>query len=173
MIEKSCEDIQTILVDYADGQLCPEEITIVSQHLDKCENCRKMFGALNKSLELSTVIWEDNLAEIDSVPVAASPKERKIHWLRYAAVAASILIIVTTAVFWRLINEPQERNAELSFEEIERNINDSANAARLLAATELLADYPDYKEIVENQYRYIAQRYPEISASEKLKLKIQ
>ena len=80
---------------------------------------------------------------------------------------------MTTAFFWRSVNKPQEQKVEISFEEIERNINDSANAARLLAATELLADYPDYKEMVENQYRYIAQRYPETSVSEEIKLKIQ
>jgi predicted anti-sigma-YlaC factor YlaD len=172
MIEKSCEDIQKILVDYADGQLAHEERTIVSRHLDNCENCRELLNALNKSLELSTIVWEENLGEIDSVPIAASPKIRKIHWFKYAAIAASILILVTTAVFWRSVNKPQERKTEMSFEEIERNIDDSASAARLLAAIELIADYPDYKEIVENQYRYVTQRYPEISTSEKLKLKI-
>ena len=113
------------------------------------------------------------MTEIENIEVPVSPKERKIQWLRYTAIAASILIIVTTVVFWRSVNKSKERKVELSFEEIERNINDSATAARLLAATELLANYPDFKEIVENQYRYIAQRYPETSASEKIKLKIQ
>ena len=173
MIEKSCEDIQKILVDCADGQLDLKEKTIVSQHLDKCENCQKLFKALNKSLLLSTIIWEDNLAEIDSVPVAASPKTRKIHWLRYAAVAASILIVFTTSILWNSVNRPKKREIEMSYEEIEKSINDSANAARLLAATELLADYPDYKEVVESQYQYIARVYPETPAAEKIKLKIQ
>jgi predicted anti-sigma-YlaC factor YlaD len=173
MIKKSCEDIQKILVDYADGQLCPEEETIVSQHLKKCQSCRKLFRALDKSLELSTIIWEDNLTEIDNVAIPASPKIRKIHWLKYASVAASILIIVTTAILWNSSNKQQEPEIQLSFEEIERNINDSANAARLLAATELLADYPDYKEMIENQYRYIARVYPGTPAAEKIKLKIQ
>jgi len=172
MRKKSCEDIQKILVDYADGQLHPEEKTIVSQHLDQCENCRNLFNALNKSLELSTIIWEDNLTEIQNVAIPDLPKERKIHWLRYAAVAASILIILTT-IITSSINKKQEPELEVSFEEIEKSINDSANAARLLAATELLADYPDYKEMVESQYRYIAKRYPETSATEKIKLKIQ
>ena len=172
MIEKNCEDIQKNLVDYIDGQLAHEEKTIVSQHLDKCESCRKLLKALNKSLEVSTIIWENNLIEIGNVPVAALSKIRKIHWLRYASIAASILIVVTTAFFWRSVNKPHERKVEISFEEIERNINDSASAARLLAATELLADYPDYKEIVENQYRYISQRYPGTPAAEKIKLKI-
>lgn len=173
MIKKTCEDIQKILVDYADGQLDPEEKTIVSQHLDKCENCQKLLNALDKSLELSTIIWEDYLAEIESVPVTASPKIRKIHWFRYAAIAASILIVLTTSILWHFVNRPEKKELELSFEEIERSINDSANAARLLAATELLADYPDYKEMVENQYRYIARVYPETPAAEKIKLKIQ
>ena len=172
MIKESCEDIQKILVDYADGQLDFKERTIVSKHLDKCENCQKLLRALNKSLELSTIIWEDNLTQIESVPVAASPKIRKINLLRYAAVAASILIVFTTSFLWNSFNKPQKPKLELSIEEIERSINDSANAARLLAATELLADYPDYKEMVENQYRYIARVYPETPAAKKIKLKI-
>ena len=172
MIEKSCKDIQKILVDYADGQLHPEEKTIVSQHLDQCENCRNLFNALNKSLELSTIIWEDNLTEIENSAIAASPKIRKIHWLKYASIAASILIVAATAILWNSFNKPQEPKLELSFEEIEKSINDSANAARLLAATELLADYPDYKEMVENEYRYIAKTYPGTPAAEKIKLKI-
>ena len=79
----------------------------------------------------------------------------------------------TTTILWSSFNKQQEPKLDLSFEEIERSINDSANAARLLAATELLADYPDYKEIVENEYRYIAQTYPDTPAAEIIKLKIQ
>jgi len=171
MMGKSCEDIQEMLVDYADGELSPGQSNEVAGHLEICENCRKLLKALQKSLDLANVVWEDGLRETEAVKKPARPKTRKIHWFRYAAVAAGILIVVTTSVVWREISRPQK--AELSFDEIERNISESANAARLLAATELLADYPDAKEIVEQQYRYIVKTYPQTPAAAKIKSKIQ
>jgi predicted anti-sigma-YlaC factor YlaD len=171
MTGKSCEEIQEMLVDYADGELIAGQSNEVAEHLETCENCRKLLQALGKSLELATVVWEDGLKETEAVKIPIRQKTRKIHWIRYAAVAAGFLIVVTTSIVWRGINRPQK--TEISFNEIERNIAESANAARLLAATELLADYPDAKEIVQQQYSYIARVYPETPAAAKIKLKIQ
>lgn len=171
MTGKTCEDIQEMLVDYVDGGLIASQSSEVTGHLETCENCRKLMIALQKSLDLATVVWEDGLKETEAIKIPIRQKTRKIHWFRYAAVAASILIVVTTSIVWREMNKPQK--VELSFEEIERNITESASAARLLAATELLADYPDAKEIVEQQYRYIAETYPRTPAAAKIKIKIQ
>ena len=170
-MKKSCEDIQDILVNYADGGLSQGQSNDVEAHLETCESCRKMLEALQKSLELATVVWQDNLKETEAVKVPTQQKTVRIHWFRYAAVAASILIVVTTSVVWRSFNKPKE--AELSFDEIERSIADSASAARLLAATELLTEYPNAREIVEQQYRYIAETYPQTPTAAKIKLKIQ
>jgi len=57
--------------------------------------------------------------------------------------------------------------------EIEREITESGSAARLLAAADLLAKYPDAKTIVERQYRYIVETYPETPAAAKAKLRIE
>ena len=170
-MKKSCEEIREILVDCADGELSPGQSGEVTEHLEQCESCRNLLKALQKSLDLSIVIWEDGLKETEAVKIPIPQKTKKIHWFRYAAVAASILIVVATSIIWRGVSRPKK--AELSFEEIERNISESANAARLLAATELLADYPDAKGIVEQQYRYIAETYPQTPAAAKIKLKIQ
>ncbi len=173
MIEKKCKDIENILVDYCDGLLSGEEKSQVSQHLENCENCRKLLGALERSMELSTVIWEDNVSDIEKIKISVSQKVRKIHWLRYTSIAASILIATTAAILWCSYHKPKEKPTELTFEQIEKNINDSANAARLLAATELLANNSDNKEIVQNGYHYIAKMYPDTPAAEKIKLKIE
>jgi predicted anti-sigma-YlaC factor YlaD len=171
MMGKSCENIQEMLVDYSDGELSPGQSNDVAGHLETCENCRKLLAALHRSLDLATVVWEDSLRETEAVKIPVRQKRARIHWFRYAAIAASILIVVTTSIIWRRINRPQK--TEISFDEIERNITESANAARLLAATELLADYPDAKEIVQQQYRYITKTYPRTPAAAKIKLKIQ
>ncbi|MBN2183017.1 MAG: zf-HC2 domain-containing protein [Sedimentisphaerales bacterium] len=171
MMGKTCEDIQEMLVDYADGELSPEQSSEVTGHLGQCENCRRLLEALQKSLELAGVIWEDGLAEEHVVKMPDRKKAIRIHWLRYAAVAASILIVVTTSIVWNSFRKQKE--PQLSYEQIERSIADSAKAARLLAATELLSDYPDTKDIVEQQYQYIVKTYPETPSAAKIKLKNQ
>ena len=57
-MEKTCEEIKEILVDYADGQLSQSESNKVAEHLGKCKNCQRMLDALQRSLELAGVIWE-------------------------------------------------------------------------------------------------------------------
>ena len=170
-MERSCEEIREMLVDYADGQLSPSESNKVAEHLEKCEHCREMLGALQRSLELAQVIWADGLAEAEKIRVPIPRRIRKVRWFRYAAVAAGILFVITTSVLWRAFLRPPKK--EISFIEIERRINESGSAARLLAATELLTEYPDAQSIVKEQYRYIVETYPETSAAAKAKLKIQ
>jgi predicted anti-sigma-YlaC factor YlaD len=170
-MKKSCEEIREMLVDYADGQLSPSEANRVAEHLRKCEHCQRMLETLQSSLELAGVIWADGLAETKEIRAPILGKPRKIRWLRYAAVAASILLVVTTSIVWRGLVKPTQK--EVSFAEIERKITESASAARLLAAAELLAEYPDAKSIVKEQYRYIVETYPETAAAAKAKLKIQ
>ena len=169
-MEKTCEEIREILVDYTDGQLSQSDSKKVGEHLRKCKNCRRMLEALQRSLELAGVIWEDGLAEINEIRIPIQGKAGKIHWFRYAAVAASILLVLTASIVWRSLVRPPEK--EISFADIERRITESANAARLLAAAELLAEYPNAQSIVKEQYRYIVDTYPETVAAAKAKSKI-
>ena len=173
-MEKSCEKIEELLVDYADGQLSPSEFNKVAEHLEKCENCQKLLGALNKSLELAGVIWSDGLRETKEIRGPIPSKHSKIHWYRYAATAAGVVLLLTSSVVWRAFIRPAKPlKNEINFADIERRINNAGNAARLLAATELLAEYPDSQSIVKDQYRYIVETYPDTSAADKAKLKIQ
>ena len=170
-MEKSCEKIQELLVDYADSQLSSDESNQVAEHLEKCEHCRKILEALNKSLKLAGIIWEDGLTETKEIHAPIHGKGRKILWPKHAAAAAGVILLLTTSILWRALIRPAEK--EINFAEIERRITEAGNAARLLAATELLAEYPDAQTIVKEQYRYIVEIYPETSAAKKAKLKIQ
>jgi len=170
-MEKSCEKIEQMLVDYADGRLSASDSDKVAEHLQKCEHCRNILGALNKSLELTGIIWADSLTETKEIRAPIPSKHRKITWPKYTAAAAGIILLLTTSVLWRALIRPQEK--ELDFADIERRITEAGTAARLLAATELLAEYPDAQPIVKQQYRYIVETYPETSAANKAKLKIQ
>lgn len=170
-MQKSCKDIAEMLVDYADGQLSPSESSEVAEHLAKCENCRSILEALHTSLDLAGVIWEDGLAETEAIRISIPRKARKLRWPRYAAVAAGILLVVTTSIVWRTLMRPTKK--EPTFAEIERKIADAGNAARLLAAAELLAKYPDAQIIAKRQYRYIVKTYPQTPAAAEAKLRIE
>jgi len=169
-MERSCEDIREMLVDYADGQLSQSESNKVAEHLGKCKNCRRMLDLLQRSLELAGVIWEDGLAETKEIRIPIPGKAGRIRWPRYAAVAAGVLLVLTTSIVWRALVKSTQK--EVSFAEIERRITESGSAARLLAAAELLAEYPDAQSIVKEQYRYIVETYPETAAAAEAKLKI-
>ena len=117
------------------------------------------------------MIWTDGLSETENLRIAAGRKTRRMHWSRYAATAASILVVATVSVVWRTSVKPKE--AEVTFAQIEREITDSASAARLLAATELLAEYPDARSLVDQQYRYIVETYPQTSAATKAQSRLQ
>ena len=162
--------IEQNLIDYADGQLSPSESSQIEEHLANCENCRKMLEALQRSLALAGVIWTDSLTEIENIRIPTSRKVEKFRWLRYTAIAASALLVITASVVWRTLMKPKE--PEITLVEIERKITESASAARLLAATELLTDYPDAQSIIDQQYRYIVKTYPETAAANKAKSKI-
>lgn len=168
-MEKSCKDIEEMLVDYADGQLSQSDSNKVAQHLAKCEECRKLLDALQKSLGLAGVIWTDSLTETENISIPAA-KSRKIRWPRYAAIAASVLLVATASIVWHTLTRPKVN--ELTFAEIERKITESGTAARLLAAAELLNDNPKVETIVKQQYQHIVQTYPETAAAAKAKLRI-
>ncbi len=169
-MEKSCKDIEQVLVDHADGQSSPSDSSEVAGHLADCERCRALLGGLQKSLELTGVIWTDSLSETENIRVPIWRKTRRLRWPRYAAVAASILLVAATSIVWLALTRPRE--AELTVAEIEREITESGNAARLLAATELLSRHPEAEAIVKQQYRNIVETYPETAAAAKAKSKI-
>jgi predicted anti-sigma-YlaC factor YlaD len=173
-MEKLCEKTEKMLVDYADGQSSSSDSNQVAEHLKKCEHCRKILGALHKSLELAGVIWADGLKETQEIHTPIPSKHRKTRRIKYAVAAAGIILLLTTSIVWRALVRPvRPSEKEINFADIERSITEAGNAARLLAATELLTEYPDAQSIVKEQYRYIAETYPETSAAKKAKLKIQ
>jgi len=57
--------------------------------------------------------------------------------------------------------------------EIKRKISESGDAARLLAAAELLSKYPEAENSVKQRYRHIVKTYPETTAAAEARQKIQ
>lgn len=170
-MQKSCKDIEQMLVDYADGRLSPSDSTQVAEHLAECERCRSTVKGLKKSLELADVIWQDHLTEAKATRAPIPRKSTELRRAKYAAVAAIILIVLGGSIVWRAVVRPAEK--ELTFPAIQRKISESASAARLLAAADLLAKYTDTKDIAKRQYHYVVKKYPDTPAAAEAKLRIQ
>ncbi|MCK4292498.1 MAG: zf-HC2 domain-containing protein [Planctomycetes bacterium] len=169
-MKESCDNFAEMLVDYADGGLSPEQSTKVADHLSECEDCRALLNGLQKSLELAQVIWEDNLSQTtETIGIPAPGRIRRRSWPRYAA--AAILIVSAISITSRIINKPAKD--EPTFAEIERKITEAGNAARLLAAADLLGAYSEAETIVKQQYRRIVETYPDTSAASKAKLQVE
>jgi anti-sigma factor RsiW len=168
-MEQICEGIKQMLVDYVDGELSPIDSNKVAKHLAKCANCRKFHDAIQKTLKLANIIWTDSLSETENIRIPVT-KTRKSRWPRYAAIAASILLVATASVVWHTLTKPKA--PELTFAEIERKITESGSAARLLAAVDLLSENPEAETIVKQQYEHIIEIYPETTAAAKAKLRI-
>ena len=172
-MKKSCRKIEVMLVDYADGQLSSSGSSEVKEHLAQCEACRKVLEALHRSLDLAGVIWTDGLTEAENMNIPSSRKARRLSRFHYAAIAASILLVITASVVWRALVKPVEVQEEPSFAAIEREIMDEGTAAKLLTATDLLADKPNVERLVKKQYEHIVDRYPNTKAAETAKTRIQ
>ncbi|MHC4154252.1 MAG: anti-sigma factor family protein [Planctomycetota bacterium] len=171
-MEKSCEHIDKLLVDYADGELSASESSQVAEHICKCQRCRRTVQALQRSLDLAGIVWADGLEEIRGAGLPRTKAAPRIRWCRYAAVAAGILIVVGIWIVWPTPTT-RPKDAVPKMAEIERTIQEAGRAARLLAAAELLGEYPDAKSIAEQQYRYIVETYPQTPAATQAKPRIQ
>jgi anti-sigma factor RsiW len=162
-MEKSCKDIEEVLVDYADGLLGACESEQVAEHLAGCSECRELLKGLRKSLGLVEVIWEDNVAEAAKIAVPQIRRVRKRTWRRY--VSAASIVVIGSICLMHFRKEPAAAPV-LSYEEIERKISEAGSAARLLAAAELLSEREDFENLVRQQYRYLIESYPESSSGD-------
>jgi predicted anti-sigma-YlaC factor YlaD len=171
--KENCEQLEDLLVDYADDQLDPDECSTVAGHLRSCSNCRAKVGALNKSLELTRIIFQDNLSQIDDTGPAVA-KSGKIKWKRLAWAAAAVLLAAGGLLtFHAQQTRPVEQTITASsIEEIDREINRALIAAKLLATAELMAESADNQNMVQKQYYHIAKTYPNTAAAQKAKLLI-
>jgi anti-sigma factor RsiW len=170
MTQKSCNEIEEMLVEYADGELSPSELSRVEAHLAGCERCRKTAEALRSSLELANALWRDGLTDAESIHISA-PRSRWRFWRQYAAVAASILVLLGAYFFRRDLGSLGKH--EVTLAEIERKVTQAGNAARLLAATDLLAKYPAAEALAKRQYGYIIETYPDTPAAANVQFRMQ
>jgi anti-sigma factor RsiW len=179
--EHICQDISyETLVAYADGELSPAEAEQIIKHIARCESCKTMSSALQRSLQVTQVIWQNDEARW--------PKKHSFkrlissRWLvrRLAAVAASILLVFGVGVMRRVLYRPSEQirsirpePAAAEIDEIEIEVHLSAVAAQMLAVADMLAAQPGGQEYAEKRYTYVINSFPGRDESEQAKLRLQ
>lgn len=100
----NCTRMETLLDDYVDGQLASSVRDEVEEHLADCSSCRRLSDELG-SLQRATRALPRGIApERDLLPGIREGIGRDAHrgggstWMRWAAVAASV-IVLTSAVW--------------------------------------------------------------------------
>ncbi len=187
MMSKECEQINEKLVDYADGELAEPEAAAVAEHIGVCERCRATLEALQRSLELAQVVWEDGEAELARVKTERVVHPRRNDWLKLAATAASILLVLAGALIWRAIqgsNKPEKPivtaeaetqvvEKEITVAEIEKEMFRAGFAAELLAMADFIGAQPGGGEFARERYYYLAATYPDTQGAAQAKLRLQ
>ncbi len=159
-----CEEFADGIVDYVDGELPDAEAQAMAHHLAACEPCRRTAEALDRSLRLAKVLWTDNLdGARQSVPVVRSRR------IRVYAVAASVFVAVSVILF--TVADRRPRPSAIRIEDVERQVAKAGAAAKLLAATQILAQCEGTESIVQEQYRYIVAEYAGTPAAESIRTK--
>jgi len=158
----NCRDIEERLVAYADADLTDEAKAGIEQHLAQCPDCRDLLCCLNRSLDLTQILWQDNLNDVLHTSSARSFSPRVASALRYVGIAAAVLIVVTVGL-WSVKGRP---NKSMSLVQIQLKMEEAARAARLLAAADLLAGRPDYADIVQQKYQYIVKVFPSTASAQ-------
>jgi len=164
VIDKPCDEMRDLLVDYVDRELSERESQAVAEHLAGCPACRKTVTGLERSLDLAKAIWLDNLEISGSDAAAGRPV---IHRLRRLAVAATVLVAAGGALLLCTLHKSPP--ATVTYAQIEQQVTRAAAAARLLAATQVLAKCEGTEPIVEQQARYILSHYGDTAAASELK----
>lgn len=135
-----------------------------------------MAEALQRSLHVTQVIRQTGEARWPKTRPLERFRSSKWSLRKVTAVAAGILLVLGVGAVWRMLSRPAERTGKSREQalavEIKRKISESGDAARLLAAAELLSKYPEAENSVKERYRHIVETYPETPAAAQARQKI-
>jgi anti-sigma factor RsiW len=163
------------LVAFADGELSPVEAAELSQHIDRCESCRGMVQALQRSMELVTVSWQTEHAKWPKWQALREPKLHRWPVKRVLAVAAGILLVLGVGLVWRMVSALSKHPVNgKAIARLERTIIRTGTAAQMLAVADLLAEQPGGKDYARERYKEIVTGYSdtEYAVQAKLRLKM-
>ncbi len=181
MKENICQDISyETLVAYADNELPPAEAEKIAGHIASCDSCQEMLSALQRSLQVTQVIWQSAEARWPKKRSFKKPILSRRLIRRLATVAASILLVFGIGVMQRLLYKPSEQITPIrpepmaaKIDEIEIEAQRAAVAAQMLAVADMLAAQPGGQEYAEKRYTYVINSFPGREESVQAKLRLQ
>lgn len=136
---------------------------------NKIESILKRYRLVGPSAKLKEKIFGDS--EIVTIKLQSRRKNFKRFLIRSGA-AAAVLIVVAGFMLTRKQQAQPQIEIPRTFAEIEYEIEQAGNAARLLAAADIFTDDPDSKDLVNEQYAYIIAAYPQTDAAAEAKLRM-
>lgn len=163
------------LVAFADGELSQGEAEEVSEHVNQCESCRAMVGALQQSLEMVKVSWAAEQSKWPKWRQADGPKLNRWPVARVLAVAASIVLVLGVGLVWRMVSEPGKAALNgKTVAQLEQAVMRAGRAAQMLAVADLLAEQPEGRGYARERYKEIVTGYSdtEYAVQAKLRLKM-
>jgi len=176
MNENACQQIQAKLVDYADGELPAEESARVTEHIVGCDRCRETWDALQRSLDLVGLIWQEGASNLTDVPMPVQPS-RAVRFRRPAIAAGVVLLVIAGSLTWRWTaqrSRPEMPTAvSPTVADIERTVARAGAATGLVAAADYLAEQPGGREIATQRFEYVVQTYPETEAAAQARARLQ
>ena len=125
---------------------------------EKVESMLKRYRPIGPSTELKKRIFD------------SKGNRWKRTWL---AVAASILLLLTSSVIWRILKMSTNLvEDEPTLANIQCRITKSGSAAQLLVSTDALAKQLGGEKTALQQYRYIVNTYPKLSIARDAMLRL-
>src|SRR5580765_8178050 len=97
-----CDRIKSLLVEYVDGELPPDENAIVAEHVGTCDECRQTVHALKESLNLTRVVWNSYESELNAVRTLSVQRAHS-RSRRPLLVAASIALLFASVASWHFL----------------------------------------------------------------------
>lgn len=99
----NCIDIQNKISSYIDGDLNAQEQQEIKEHLLECENCSSEYDILIKNIDALKEVPEVQLPQgfkedLHSKLIVEQKKRKILNWKSYSVVAASLLILVVSAL---------------------------------------------------------------------------
>jgi len=168
MNKQTCEQIQEMLVDYSDGMLTAEQSIQIADHLAQCPTCRATLNALDCSLDLAKLLWQDNEAQLTKIKIPQPPRMRRFSYRRIAAIAAAALIIVglgTVTIRKLVLQTETQPRKQLTIAQIETAMLRAGHAAQLLATADLIAKQPGGHQYAKERYTYLTRAYADLNTA--------
>lgn len=141
-----CEQLYEKLVLYADGESEPKETAEITEHLERCKDCREMLRALRRSLQTAELIWGSGESETGAGQAPTSNMRNRRLMMRAALLAACLLIALGGAVIWwgqgEAVEPTETIKSGVTAAEVEIAAERTAVAAQMLAAADLLDEQP-------------------------------